>query len=74
MTTIRADAILYNGRFFVPTVYGQLSGNTQWVCDWAEFKAAGGVACLAEDQTSIELTLPEGYKFGCGFLRRVSQQ
>lgn len=63
----REDAVWHRGRRFVPTIYGQESGNTRWVGSWIEFRAAGGVAHFNEDQTEIVLTLPPGFKFGIKF-------
>lgn len=63
----RPDAVWHRGRAYVPTVYGEKTGNTKWVGSWDEFRAAGGVAHFNEDQTEIVLTLPAGFKFGCNF-------
>lgn len=74
--TKRADAVTIGygpaARDFVPTIYGQPEGNTVWVGDWNEFRAAGGVVRFNEDQTEITLTLPELHKFGIAFDRGVS--
>lgn len=68
---IRQDAIrLSDGRLFVPTEYGRKDTperNTKWVGTWMEFHEVGGFVCFSEDQTYIELMLPEGYKFATGF-------
>lgn len=72
--TPRSDAVWHAGRRYVPTVYGQHSGNTQWVGSWDEFRAAGGVAHYNEDQTEIVLTLPEGFKFGIRFQDKPANQ
>jgi len=62
MRVIRSDAEKVHGRYIVPT-----SAKTQWVHTWADFKAAGGNLCFNEDQTEIELLLPEPYKFSIQF-------
>lgn len=59
---IRGDAIKHRGRYMVPT-----TDATKWVSNWAEFKAAGGQVCFTEEQTEIELLLPEPYKFSIKF-------
>lgn len=61
----RADAVWHDRRRYVPT--GAL---TKWVGNWQEFEQAGGLVHFNEDQTEIVLTLPAGFKFGCGFQRR----
>ena len=60
---LRDDAVRYRERYFVPTEFGK----TKWVSNWKEFKEAGGQTCFNDDQTEIELLLPEPYKFGIGF-------
>lgn len=67
--TPRADAVDWNGRDYVPTVYGQKEGNTIWVGSWTEFRAVGGCTNFNEDQTEVTLTLPVGHKFSVGFYR-----
>lgn len=65
----RKDAIIIGAgaerRSFVPT-----SDATIWISSWEEFKASGGVCCYAEDQATIELQLPEPYKFSIQFFRQ----
>lgn len=64
---IRDDAVkilVGPNRYYVPTQ----SGVTKWVETWDEFKAAGGWVGFSEDQTEIELLLPEPYKFSCKFM------
>ena len=65
----REDAVWHSGRRFVPTIYGQHEGNTQWVATQEEFRAAGGCTTFSEDQTEIYLTLPAGWKFSIQFNR-----
>lgn len=62
----RTDAVTHDGRTYVPT-----SPETQWINTWAQFLAAGGVMVFNEDQTTVELQSPEGYKFGIGFQRGI---
>lgn len=62
-TRQRDDAIIHNGRDYVPTIYGQKSGNTVWVDDLKHLGEVGGSICFNEDQTEIHLTLPVGHKF-----------
>lgn len=52
-------------RYYCPTTEA-----TQWVTTWQEFKDAGGNIAFNEDQTEIELLLPEPYKFGVTFMRQ----
>lgn len=59
---IRDDAVKYRDRYIVPT-----SDATKWVATWAEAQAAGLNICWNEDQTEIELLLPEPYKFSIQF-------
>jgi hypothetical protein len=59
---LRDDAIKHSGRYYVPT-----TDQTKWVSNWTEFLEAGGNVCFSEDQTEIELLLPEPYKFGIRF-------
>jgi hypothetical protein len=61
---IREDAVRYRGRWFVPT-----REDTKWVDSLAELREVGGTINFNEDQTAIELLLPEGYKFGISFGR-----
>jgi hypothetical protein len=63
----REDAVIHNGREYVPTVWGQEEGNTVYVSNMQEFLAAGGKICFNEDQTEIHLVLPVGHKFGITF-------
>lgn len=74
----RADAVITgNGltlRQYVPTIWGQPEGNTQFVHTWADFQKVMADHKLPgihfnEDQTEITLTLPVGYKFAIGFFR-----
>jgi hypothetical protein len=71
----REDAVIignvHSRRYYVPTIYGDAdaSRNTKWVGNMVEFRAAGGCLHFNEDHTEITLTLPPGYKFGCGFDR-----
>jgi hypothetical protein len=64
---LRNDAVKHQDRYIVPT-----REETKWVSSWDEFKAAGGMTCFNEDQTEIELLLPEGYKFSIQFNERRS--
>ncbi len=67
----RDDAVkLPDGRYYVPTVYGQQDGNTVWIDTWEQFREVGGGMCWSEDQTEIELQLPVGHKFSIRFMRR----
>lgn len=66
----RNDAVWHHGRSYVPTIWGQRSGNTRFVSNWDEFKAAGGITHFNEDFTEVVLTLPEGCKFSCQFQDR----
>lgn len=59
---LRDDAVKHDGRHIVPT-----SDKTKWVSNWEEFRAVGGVVAFNEDQTEIELLLPEPYKFSIRF-------
>lgn len=59
---LRNDAEKYQGRYVVPT-----TPETYYVQTWTEFQDAGGTTHFNEDQTEIELLLPEGYKFGISF-------
>lgn len=67
LKNIRNDAVLHNGRYLVPTMYGRTSGNTKWVHDLDGFRSAGGCAHYSEDQTEVTLSLPEGFKFSIRF-------
>lgn len=71
MKPIREDAIMHNGRPFVPTVYGtgDPERDTIWVDTWEQFRAVGGVVTWSEDQSEIELTLPVRHKFSIQFMR-----
>lgn len=64
---LREDAIWHAGRRYVPTIYGEASGNTQWVSTMNELRTAGGTMHFNEDQTEIVLTLPPGWKFSIRF-------
>lgn len=61
---IRGDAQrdYRTGQYRVPT-----TDRTKWVSTWKEFKAAGGAVCFEDDQSRIELLLPEPYKFSIQF-------
>ncbi len=59
----RDDAVIQNGREYVPTIYGQESGNTVWVDSIEQLRAVGGKICFNADLTEIHLTLPVGHKF-----------
>lgn len=61
---LRDDAVKHRERYIVPT-----TDRTKWVSNWAEFIAAGGQTNWNEDQTEIELLLPEPFKFGIQFQR-----
>jgi hypothetical protein len=61
---IRNDAVKLQDRYYVPT-----KDTTKWVSNMDEFRAAGGVIGFNEDQTEIELLLPEGYKFSIQMFR-----
>lgn len=65
---IRNDAVKLRNpdRWYVPT-----RTETKWVSNMTEFYAAGGVVAFNEDQTEIELMLPEGYKFSIQMLRKA---
>lgn len=71
----RPDAVwLHNPRrLYVPTVWGEKSGNTVWVSTWEQFRAVGGVKNFSEDQTEITLTLPEGHKFSIQFQQQPEE-
>lgn len=69
-TKLRDDAIVHGGRWMVPTVYGEESGNTQWVETLTELREAGGTATFNADQTEVWLTLPVGYKFSIKMLEQ----
>lgn len=62
---LRSDAVKWAGRYAVPT-----TADTKWVSNWQEFLDVGGVVCFCEDQTEIELLLPEPYKFGIKFQQK----
>lgn len=67
---IREDAVKHGDRWIVPTRYGRNDGtDTKWVDTIEGFRAAGGEVCFNEDQTEIELLLPEGYKFSIQMFR-----
>ena len=66
----RSDAVMHRGRMIVPTIYGEREGNTKWLSNMDEFRAAGGMVGFNEDQTEITLHAPVGYKFGVGFFRK----
>lgn len=59
---LRSDSVKHQGRYIVPT-----TEETKYVQTWEEFHTAGGTQHFNEDQTEIELLLPEGYKFGISF-------
>ena len=59
----RSDAVIHHGREYVPTVYGQESGNTVWVDTIDQLFDVGGLVIFNEDQTEIHLTLPTSHKF-----------
>lgn len=61
---MRSDAVKYRERWTVPT-----TNETKWVGNMEEFTAAGGMICFNEDQTEIELLLPEPYKFSIQFFK-----
>lgn len=64
---IRDDAVCVDRishRYAVPTTSG-----TKWVSNMEEFREAGGDICFNEDQTEIELLLPEPYKFSIQMFR-----
>lgn len=65
----REDAVIWDGGDYVPTIYGQESGNTVWVTSLAQLQEVGGRITFNEDQTEVWLTLPEGHKFGIQMLR-----
>lgn len=59
----RGDAVVHQGRWYVPTIYGQRSGNTVWVDSIDQLRTVGGRVCFSEDQTTVTLVLPVGHKF-----------
>lgn len=59
---IRDDAVKHRDHYTVPT-----TNKTKWVATWAELRAAGANVCWNEDQTEIELLLPEPFKFSIQF-------
>lgn len=71
---IREDAVKYNGRYIVPTIYGtgDPERDTVWVDSWEQFLAVGGQMCWSEDQTELELTLPVRHKFSIQFMREAT--
>lgn len=71
-TRQREDAVQYNGRDYVPTIYGQPEGNTVWVDSLKKLCEVGGTICFNEDQTEIHLTLPVGHKFSIQMFDEVS--
>jgi hypothetical protein len=56
-------------REYVPTVYGERTGNTVWIDSIEQLREAGGGMHWSEDQTEIVLTLPPGHKFSIQFER-----
>lgn len=68
----RADAVIigrgHSRREYVPTIWGEKEGNTQFAETFEQFRAAGGGMHFNEDQTEIVLTLPVGWKFGIKFM------
>lgn len=66
----RDDAVIHSGRDFVPTIYGQESGNTVFVANLEQLHSCGGQITFNEDQTEIWLTLPEGHKFSIQMFNR----
>ncbi len=63
-TAARPDAVIYNGREFVPT-----ANETVWVDTLAQLRAVKGDICWNEDQTEVWLRLPAGHKFSCLMFR-----
>lgn len=66
----RDDAVIHNGRDYVPTIYGQESGNTVWVEGLKDAEEKGATFTFNEDQTEIWLTLPVGHKFSTQMFRK----
>ena len=70
----REDAVIHNGREYVPTIYGHPDQeNTVWVSDIADLIKVGGSMRFNEDQTEITLTLPVRHKFSIGFFRSMEK-
>ena len=62
---VREDAVRdRDHNYYVPT-----TDETKWVSSWEELLAAGGMICFNDDQTEIELLLPEPYKFSIQFMK-----
>lgn len=70
----REDAVIHNGREFVPTVYGQDAGNTVWVDSLEKLTAVGGSITFNEDQTEIWLSLPKDHKFSIQMFKEPQAQ
>lgn len=64
-TRQRPDAVIHQGRDFVPTVWGTGDENkdTQYVSTIDQLREKGGNINFNEDHTEIWLTLPERHKF-----------
>jgi len=67
----RGDALIHQGREYVPTIYGEKSGNMVWIDSLEQLKAVGGNIGWNEDHTEIWLTLPEGHKFSCNMFEGI---